>query len=53
MENTIKEIEEAREIAEKYRNLYCQILSTSSRGYDVYKEKYILPWERVNNKKEC
>ena len=53
MKDASKETKQARELAEKYRNLYCQMLATSSRGLDVYKEKYILPWERINNKKKC
>ena len=50
MKEISKETEQARELAEKYRNLYCRILATSNGGYDIYKEKYILPWERV---KKC
>ena len=51
MKDASKETEQARELAEKYRNLYCLMQSTSNRGYAIYKEKYILPWERVNNKR--
>lgn len=50
MKDASKEIKQARELAEKYRNLYCQMLATSSQSLDAYKEKYILPWERV---KKC